>query len=236
VTGGARRLGRALATTLAAEGVNTIIHFGNSGDEAEALRKALAATGVRAWTIAADLADPAQATTLIERAREAAGPIDILVNNASVFPADTLAELTLERLVATTRVNAWAPFALARAFARQTERGDVLQMLDAKLAANDPRHASYVLSKRLLSELTRMLAIELAPQIRVNAIAPGPVLPPVGGTEGDLERVAAAVPLRRPGKPDDIAEAALFLLRCDYVTGQVIYVDGGAHLASPPHG
>jgi NAD(P)-dependent dehydrogenase (short-subunit alcohol dehydrogenase family) len=233
VTGGARRLGRALATALAAERVNVVVHHGKSPEEAEAVRDALAATGVRAWTVAADLADPGQAEALVERARAVAGPIDILVNNASVFPADTLGELTLDGLLATARVNAWAPFVLARALARQTERGDVVQILDAKLAAaTDPRHASYLLSKHLLSVLTRMLAVELAPRIRVNGIAPGPILAPAGGTEHDLERAAAAVPLRRPGRPDDIAEAALFLLRCEYVTGEAIYVDGGAHLVA----
>jgi NAD(P)-dependent dehydrogenase (short-subunit alcohol dehydrogenase family) len=232
VTGGARRLGRALATALASEGANVIIHHGRSAQEAEDLRGALAATGVRAWAIAADLADPEQAAALVDRARDVAGPIDILVNNASVFPTDTLAELTLDRLLATTRVNAWAPFVIARAFAQKAERGDVLQILDAKLAAADPRHASYLLSKHLLCVLTRMLAVELAPRIRVNAIAPGPILPPAGGTAQDLQRAAAAVPLRRPGGPDDIAETALFLLRCDYITGEVIYVDGGAHLGA----
>ena len=231
MTGGARRLGRALATALAAEGVNIIVHYGRSADEAEALRALLAATGVRAWSIGADLADPEQAATLVERADGLAGPIDILINNASVFPADTLAELTLEGLLATVRVNTWAPFVLSRALARQTDRGDVLQILDSKLAAIDPRHSSYLLSKHLLAVLTRMLAIELAPRIRVNGIAPGPILPPHGGTERDLERVAAEVPLRRPGRPENIAEAAVFLLRCDYVTGDVVYVDGGAHLA-----
>jgi NAD(P)-dependent dehydrogenase (short-subunit alcohol dehydrogenase family) len=230
VTGAAKRLGRAIATALAAEGVHVVVHYRSSRQEAESLCAALSTIGARAFAVHADLGDPAQAALLVERASALAGPLDILVNNASVFPADTLAELSFPRLADTLRSNAWAPFVLARSLAQQTQRGDVIQLLDTRIGSVDLRHASYLLSKELLAVLTRMLALDLAPGIRVNAVAPGPMLPPPGGTERDLAPLGAATPLRRVGRPADIANAVLMLLRSDYITGEIVHVDGGAHL------
>ena len=236
ITGAAKRLGRAMALALAEEGVNVVVHHGASRVEAEALCGELRELGVDAWTLRADLARREESETLIERARQVAGPLDILINNAAIFPPGTLRDITFDDVVANVQVNAWAPFALSRAFAEQAQRGKIVNLLDSKLARYDWAHAAYILSKHMLAVLTRMTALEFAPGVTVNAVAPGLVLPPQGEDESYLERVAPMLPLRRHGAPTDVAEAALFLLKSDFITGQVIYVDGGAHLRELANG
>ncbi|HEY4976388.1 MAG TPA: SDR family oxidoreductase, partial [Gaiellaceae bacterium] len=167
---------------------------------------------------------------LVDRAHEALGAIEILVNNASVFPSDTLETVELEGLQRNLEINAWAPLALTRAFAAQTERGHVVNLLDSRVSGFDRTHVSYILSKHVLAALTRMSALELAPGIAVNGIAPGLILPPAGKDEEYVDRLARTVPLKRRGTPEDIAAAAIFLVTSEFVTGETIYVDGGRHL------
>jgi pteridine reductase len=236
ITGAAKRLGRAVALALAEEGVNVVVHHNASVAEAQALCEELCELGVDAWTLRADLGSREESETLIDRARQVAGPLDILINNAAIFPSGTLRDITFDDVVANVQVNAWAPFALSRAFAGQAQRGKIVNLLDSKLARYDWAHAAYILSKHMLAVLTRMTALEFAPDITVNAVAPGLILPPRGEDESYLERVAPMLPLKRHGAPRDIAEAALFLLKSDFITGQVIYVDGGAHLRELANG
>ncbi len=236
ITGAAKRLGRATALALAEDGVNVVVHHNTSPADAEALCEELRELGVDAWTLRADLASREESETLIDRARQAAGPLDILINNAAIFPPGTLTDITFDDVVANLQVNAWAPFALSRAFAEQAQRGKIVNLLDSKLTRYDWAHAAYILSKHMLAVLTRMTALEFAPDITVNAVAPGLILPPQGEDESYLERVAPALPLKRHGAPRDVAEAALFLLKSDFITGQVIYVDGGAHLRELANG
>lgn len=233
VTGGARRLGRATALRLADEGVGVVVHYHRSQDEAESLRLELTNRGVPAWAIKADLADPAQAGSLPLRAAEAAGRLDILVNNASTYPAATLETLQLEELTESIGVNAWAPFSLCRAFACSASAGRIVNMLDARLRGYDFAHPAYILSKHLLCHMTRMLAMQLAPAFTVNAVAPGLVMPPVDNERLDIARLAGALPLQKAGTPDDVVEAVWFLLSSPFVTGQVVFVDGGRHLREP---
>jgi NAD(P)-dependent dehydrogenase (short-subunit alcohol dehydrogenase family) len=230
VTGAARRIGRAIAIGLAREGVNVLVHYRRSVVEAENLAEQLRGIGVQAWPVQADFQRPAEYETLVQRSLELAGSLDILVNSAAVFTPDTLAEATLASLVRDIEVNAWVPFALGREFATRASRGSILNLLDSRLRGHDYRHVSYILSKHLLAVLTEMMAVEFAPGVRVNAIAPGLILPPPGQPDSYLDKLAPSVPLRRHGGPEDIVEAALCLLRSDFVTGQVIFVDGGRHL------
>jgi hypothetical protein len=168
---------------------------------------------------------------LIERAREIAGSVDILINNASIFPAEPLDTLTWSELSANVEVNAWVPLTLSRRFAAQLRaRGSIINLHDTHLAGFDFEHSGYILSKHMLATLTRMLALELAPNITVNAVAPGLILPPPGADESYLTAHAHRLPLQRHGGPRDIAEAIVYLVRSDFITGQVIYVDGGRHL------
>lgn len=236
VTGAARRIGRAVSVALAAAGANVVVHYRRSRVEAESLADDLRRRGVEAWTLEADLKDSAQAEDLLQKALALAGPVDILVNNASVFLKSRLGDLTPEALIDDMKVNALAPFLIARQFAGQGREGAIVNFLDTRVVDYDGEHVAYHLSKRLLLSLTRMMALESAPKVRVNAVAPGLILPPEGQDEGYLQRLAHTNPLQGYGSPDDVAGAVLFLLRSKFVTGQIIFVDGGRHLKGNAYG
>ncbi len=233
VTGGARRIGRSVSLALASAGANVVVHHRSSHAAAQALAEEIRRRGVHAATIQADLEQPSEAEALIANARDLAGPIDILVNNASIFEGDTLETAAFDRFVRNVKINAWAPFVLTRAFARLSGRGKVVNLLDTRIAGLDLAHAGYILSKQLLAALTRMAAVAFAPGVTVNAVAPGLILPPPGEDEAYLDRLARDLPLERHGSPDDVALAVLFLLESRFVTGQVVFVDGGRHLLEP---
>ena len=169
------------------------------------------------------------------------GRISLLVNNASIFPSDTLDTVTTESLQQNLRINALAPLQLIQLLAAQDHctkqrPGSVVNLLDSRIGGYMKKHVSYALSKRMLFSLTRMLALELAPRVRINAVAPGMVLPPEGESGEELERLAARAPLGRWGQPEDVANAVVFLMRNDYITGQVIFVDGGAFIKEDLYG
>jgi NAD(P)-dependent dehydrogenase (short-subunit alcohol dehydrogenase family) len=230
VTGAARRIGKAIALALAEQQVNVVIHYRQSASPAESLRQELVARGVQAFCVKAAFDNSEDADSLLDRARAEAGPIQILINSASEFHPETLDAMTHESLTHNITVNAWAPFALTRAFARQVTRGKVINFIDAEIAGFNLTRASYILSKHLLATLTSMTALQYAPGITVNAVAPGLILPPEGKDDSYLDRLAQSVPLRRHGGLADITRAVLFLLESDFVTGHLIYVDGGRHL------
>jgi len=230
VTGAARRLGRAIALALAQQGVRVVVHYNRSADEAVSTCDQIRRLGVSAWHVQADLADIGQAETLFERAVGKAGPIDILINSASTFEKETIWETSAESLEVNLRLHATAPLILARALAGQNRGGAIVNMLDTRVTVYDRHHAAYHISKRALLTLTRMLAIELAPAVAVNAVAPGLILPPAGQDESYLKELAHCNPLNRYGDPEQVADAVLFLLRSRFITGQVIYVDGGYHM------
>lgn len=230
VTGGAKRIGHAIAMALAEEGVNVVIHYRSSEDEAKQICATIIGLGLKSWTVRADFGNLAESETLIPRTREIAGTLDILINSASVFPPSTLKEMDFVGLIRTVQVNAWAPFVLSRQFAQIFGRGKIVNLLDTRFHGYDRSHVAYILSKQILSSLTRMTALEFAPHITVNGVAPGLILPPPGKEQSYLDGLVNTVPLRRHGSPGDIAEATIYLLKSDFVTGQVIYVDGGSHL------
>ncbi len=236
VTGAAKRLGRATALALAARGADVVIHYGRSEAEAGTAAEEVRRLGRRAWTLSADLASPEQSAALVPRAIEQAGSLDILVNCASQFPKASLRDFEPEELATNVQVNAMSPLILARAFAERTDRGDVVNFLDSRITDYDREHVPYHLSKRMLFALTRMMALELAPGIKVNAVAPGLILPPPGEDQSYLERLATTNPLQRVGSAKGITDAVLFLVESDFVTGQVIYVDGGRHMKGRVYG
>ncbi len=221
ITGGAVRIGRAISDALNAEGAEVIVHFQTSEHEAQAF-----------WPniIQADLNDPAQCETLIERAAEEFGPIDILVNNAAVFHQTSLMNATHEAMMKELQPNLLAPLALIRGFARQTKTGKVVNLLDRRVTAHDITCVPYLLSKKALEELTKLSAIGLAPGITVNAVAPGAVLPPPQDVDDPSWEPAGTIPLKKRPTPEDVAEAVLYLLKSDSVTGQTLFVDGGQNL------
>ncbi len=230
VTGGAKRIGRAIAVALAAEGANAVIHYRSSADDAEATAEHVRELGAEAWTVPADLADPAETAGLFDRAANAAGPIDLLVNNAAIFEPSSLTDFKPADLWRTMQVNALAPLELARAFAARRRGGAIVNVLDTKVVDYDRRHVAYHLSKRALLSLTRMMALEFAPTVRVNAVAPGLILPPPGKDRSYLERLASSNPLNKVGSLSQVTDAVLFLLGNEFVTGQVIFIDGGQHM------
>jgi len=237
ITGASRRIGRAIAIALAEEGVHIVAHD-RASQEPETIRVCdeVIGCGSHSWNVSADLEQPEEYEHLIERAITAAGSLDILINNASLFIPGSLKDMRYQDFTQNLHINTWTPFILSREFARQARAGKIINLLDTKIAGFDPAHAAYILSKQMLASLTRISAQEFAPAITVNGIAPGLILPPAGKGEQYLNDLAAALPLKRHGSPGDITGAVLYLLKSDFVTGQIIYVDGGRHLLEAPNG
>jgi len=232
VTGAARRIGRTLSLALADAGFDIAVHYRTSKPEAEAVVAEIEAKGRRAQAFQADLAVEGKAQALMERAAEAMGPVSLLVNNASVFREDSVQSMTRESWDAHMETNLRSPLALAQAFARQAPEGSlIINLLDQRVWKPNPQFFTYALSKAALWAATRTLAQALAPKIRVNAVGPGPTLPSIHQAPEEFAAEAQNVPLRRRATPEEIARAVLYLVDAPSVTGQMIAVDGGQHLA-----
>jgi NAD(P)-dependent dehydrogenase (short-subunit alcohol dehydrogenase family) len=242
VTGGAVRLGRAIALALAREGFAVAIHCNASRDKAEATAAEIRALGARAVVLQADLSQEAAMHGLVQQAAAALGPVGVLVNNASTFERDEWHNATRESWDLHLEPNLRAPFVLAQEFARalpEGHEGVVLNMIDMRVWSLTPHFVSYTVSKAGLWALTQSLALALAPRVRVVGIGPGPALPNARQTQEQFDRQAASTPLRRGTTPEEVAQAALALLALPSVTGQMLALDGGQHLQwapTPMHG
>lgn len=228
VTGGARRIGAAIVRRLVADGHAVAVHHHDSHDDADALAAQL---GVALVT--ADLADAGETRGLIAAAAAAlGGPVEGLVNNASRFAWDAMPIADYAGLDHHMRVNVGAPLLLASALAAQVEleQGVIVNLLDQKLANPNPDFLTYTLSKAALAEATTLLAMQLAPRIRVNAVAPGLTLPSLDQSAAEFAAVASANLLQRPVDLDEIAATAAHLLTTRSITGQTIFVDCGQRL------
>ncbi len=230
VTGAAKRIGRSTALALARNGADVVVHYNTSASQAKELAGHIGQLGRRAWAIQADLAQPDEAEGLVAMAVEQAGPVDILVNNAAIFAESRLSDFRPEELLENVSINALAPLLAGRAFAAQGRGGAIVNLLDSRITDYDRTHAAYHLTKRMLLTLTRMMALEFAPAVRVNAVAPGAILPPPGREDDNMAAAAVGNLLGRCGTPEEVADAVLFLLTNEFVVGQVIYVDGGRHM------
>lgn len=233
VTGGARRIGRVIALSLASAGYAVAVHYGRSHDEAEAVVAEIAAAGGRAAAINADLAAPDAATLLIGKTVAALGPVSLLVNSASLFEPDALATMTPGGWNEQMAVNLRTPVFLAQQMAAHlpAEReGAIVNVLDQRVRKLTPDFFSYTLSKAALATATRTMAQALAPRIRVNAVAPGPTLRSKRQNADDFARQGSAALLGHGPSVAEIADAVLFLARARSVTGQILAVDGGQHL------
>jgi NAD(P)-dependent dehydrogenase (short-subunit alcohol dehydrogenase family) len=231
ITGGGRRIGRAIALALAGAGYGVALHANRSRKEAEALAAEIAGQGGRAVVLLGDLADAKAVRGLVPEAA-AFAPLSLLVNSAAEFEPDDIATLDATRFERTLAVNLAAPLFLAQAFAAQAPAGaSIVNVLDQRVLKPTPRFLSYTLSKSALHTATTTLAQALAPRIRVNAVAPGPTLPSPRQSDADFAAQAATLPLARGPRPQDIAAAVLYLAGADSVTGVTIPVDGGQHLA-----
>jgi NAD(P)-dependent dehydrogenase (short-subunit alcohol dehydrogenase family) len=233
VTGGAVRLGKSLALALAEQGVRLAIHYGSSAGPAETVVGEIKAMGSDATVIQANLSQPAETRSIVERAVAHFGQVDILVNSAAIFGAgnwDDTTEANWDRHFA---INLKSPFFLSQAFAAQVGReraGHIVNIADWRGVRPSPDHVAYTLTKAAVIAMTKSMALALAPNIQVNAIAPGLILPPPGQDQSYLERKADQIPAQRVGSPQEIANTLIFLLRSDFVTGDLIFVTGGEHL------
>jgi NAD(P)-dependent dehydrogenase (short-subunit alcohol dehydrogenase family) len=233
VTGGAVRLGKALALALAEQGVRLAVHYSTSAGPAQEVVQEIRAAGSDALAIQADLSRPGEVPSIVERALAHFGQVDILVNSAAVFEPgnwDDTTEANWDRHFA---INLKAPFFLSQAFAAQVGRqrsGHIVNIADWRGVRPGSGHMAYTLTKAALIAMTKSLALALAPNIQVNAIAPGMILPPPGKDLLYLERKASQIPARRIGSPKEIADTLIFLLRSSFITGELIFVTGGEHL------
>jgi pteridine reductase len=232
VTGGAVRVGRAISLALAGEGMRVVVHYNASSRQADALVDEIRRGGGDAAALGGDLSRTEEVRRLADEAPRAFGGIDVLVNNASVFPPERFEETDEALWDHTMAVNLRAPFFLIRHLAPvlRERRGAVVNLCD--LAGLQPwaAYAAHAVSKAGLVHLTRVAARTLAPAVRVNGIAPGAVLPPERMGRDELAALARTTPLQRIGSPDDVVRAVLYLLRADYVTGEILVVDGGRML------
>jgi len=233
VTGGAIRVGKALALALAEEGVRVAVHYNASAGPAEETVAQIKAAGSQAAAIQADLAQASQAATIIERAVEHFGQVDILVNSAAIFVRANLARTTEALWDQQFAINLKSPFFLSQAFAAHVGKdrpGHIVNIADWRAVRPDADYLAYNLTKAGIVALTQGMALDLAPNIQVNAIAPGAILPPPGKGEQYFAQLAETIPARRVGSPGEIAKAMIFLLKSDFVTGEMIFVTGGEHL------
>ncbi len=237
VTGGGKRVGRAIALGLARAGWNVVVHYDRSREDAEATAAEARGAGVEAAALQADLDDAATAQALVPRAAEAVGPLACLVNNASIFEMDKIDSVTVVSWDRHLDVNLRAPLLLSQAFTAQLPEdaeGNIVNLLDQRVWRLTPYFLSYTVSKTGLWTLTQTLAMALAPRIRVNGVGPGPTLQSTRQTPEQFARQQALTPLGRGAAPDEIAEAVLFILGARAMTGQMLALDGGQHLAWRP--
>jgi len=238
VTGGGKRLGRAIALTLAEVGFDLAIHCNASTDDAEATAAEIRKIGRRATVLRADLSQESATATLIPAAIAEIGPLGVLVNNASTFERDEWHDATRASWDRHIEPNLRAPFVLTQAFAHtlpQGAEGVVINMLDMRVWSITPHFVSYTVSKFGLWALTQSMALALAPRIRVNGIGPGPALPNSRQTPEQFARQAGSTPLRRGPTLKEVGEAVLSILRLRSMTGQMIALDGGQHMQWSPN-
>ncbi|HEX9014244.1 MAG TPA: SDR family oxidoreductase [Anaerolineaceae bacterium] len=231
VTGAGRRLGRVIALEMGRLGYAVGLHYFRSKLGAEEAAQELRGRGVRTELYCADLRSPQQIEALFAEVDTSANPMQVLVNSAGVMPRQNLREVTAEEWDAVLDLNLRAPFLCAQQAARRMPAGGVIiNISDSGAGKVWTGYPAYAVSKSGLEMLTRLLARSLAPSIRVNAVAPGLILPGAETSPEDWERITARVPLHKPGSPEDVAWAVAFLVQNGYITGQTIVVDGGYQL------
>ena len=230
ITGGAQRIGKAIALTLADRGFDIALHYNHSKDEALDVAREIRQKGVRCEVFACDLQKESHVLLLLEKARKKFPHLNLLVNNASIFLPSGLGRQGLKLFDDHWTINFRAPFILSGEFVRLCQKGQIINILDTKVVKNKTEHLGYLISKKALFELTKILAVSQAPAIRVNGIAPGIILPPVNKGQSYLDKRAQQIPLKRAGDVQFITRSVEFLLDNEFMTGQTIFVDGGEHL------
>jgi pteridine reductase len=232
VTGAGRRVGRAIALALGARGMHVVVHFNGSRDGAEETARLISASGGQATVEQADLAQVESAHDLIDRSVAWRGALAALVNSAAIMLRTPVGETTEGDWNTMYAINVRAPYFLSQraAPALAASRGAIVNIADLAAFESWPAYVPHGMTKAAVVQMTRAMARALAPAVRVNAVAPGVVLMPDGWSEDEAEHLRSTTPLRRLGSPEDVAQAVIFLLEAQYVTGEVIRVDGGRHI------
>ncbi len=232
ITGAAKRIGRAIATAFAGDGWNVILHCNRSVTEAEELRHSLPGSGHA--VVQGDFSTAESITAFLENLERSRLHFDCLVNSASCYLRKPLVTTSLQEMTAIYNVNFFAPFQLMRFFAEKMKSGCIINITDQRTASVDPAAGMYALAKKSLRDVTEAAALDWAPAIRVNAIAPGLVLSPPGVPPEKIEPLLKNVPMRTRTTEQEIAQACLFLAHAETITGQTLYLDGGMHLQGFP--
>ncbi|MFC1959961.1 SDR family NAD(P)-dependent oxidoreductase [Chloroflexota bacterium] len=235
VTGSAHRVGKAIALALAAEGVHIIVHYHGSEAAAQETVREIKSHGVKAISYRADQSDPEEVAGLFAAIGEAFGRLDILVNSAGMFQKTDFLDISYEEWQRVININLTGPFLCTQQAARlmlqqQPPGGTIINIIDNSAFQPWPGFTHHSVAKTGVLTLTKLLARRLAPTIRTNAIAPGPVLKEPGRSDESWAQVAARLPLQRNGAPEDVGRAAVYLAREDFLNGAIINVDGGEHL------
>lgn len=230
ITGGAKRIGRAVALSLAGRGNNIALHYHSSQDEAESAAASIRSKGVECELFQCDLSDPEDVATLIPKVFDRFSDCSLLINNASIFQRARLMETDEALFDRHFNTNFRAPFFLSRDFARRCRKGHIINILDTKVSRTLVEYFAYTLTKKALYELTCMAAKELGPSIRVNGVSPGLILPSVYLSPEEFKRMGEGVPLKTTGNPESVVSAIHFLIDNTFITGECIFVDGGEHL------
>ena len=236
VTGAARRIGKAIAYALAENHVNVIVHYCSStGKDVDEALTDINVPGVETWKFQSDFSNIDNVDNFFEKIQSSIGTVDFLINNASTFSPSKLTTLSIQELNHTLAINSIAPFRLSQHMAKQKNEGSIINILDSRVKQYDMNYAAYQLSKNMLYHMTEMMAVEFAPQIRVNGIAPGIILPPQGKDEPYIQKRSHRNLFNRSGKLSDITDAVLFLLSNTFITGEVLFIDGGQNLKGEPY-
>ena len=232
VTGGGRRVGRALAEALGERGATVAVHYGASKAGADEVVKEIEAHGGKAAAFGADLTSPDAPRALVDAVSRRFGSLDVLVNSAAVMVRTPIGEVDSAAWDSMFALNLRAPFFLSQAAGPllRRARGAIVNIADLAAFETWPAYIPHGITKGGVVQMTRALARVLAPEVRVNAIAPGTVLLPDDWSEADAARLDESTPLKRQGSPADVVQAMLYLLEADYVTGETIVVDGGRHI------
>ena len=231
ITGGSDRIGKAVAIHLAKEGYHLVLHYNSAKEKAENLQMHIESTyKVKVELLQINFLKENDFDRIFEDFKKKNITIEVLVNCASDFIPSSFNEQGSELFDKEMTINLKIPYLLTKAFARVFGKGNIINFVDTKVAKNKTVHLDYILSKKLLKDFTKISAVELAPNIRVNAIAPGLILPPEGKDESYLLNLAKDIPLKTIGNLDEILKAFQFILDSYFFTGQILYIDGGEHL------
>jgi len=230
ITGGARRIGRAIVLSLAEKGFDVALHYRSSRSEAEEVAEAIKKIGRQCHLFRCDLNDMKDVSSLIPQVFKRFPDCNLLINNASIFKRARFTETDEPLFDRHFNINFKAPFFLSSDFAKHCSEGQIINILDTKVSRALIEYFVYTLTKKALSEFTRMAAKELGPRIRVNGICPGLILPSSELSEEDFQELGGRIPLQRTGSPESVVSAIHFLLDNTFITGETIFVDGGEHL------